>query len=103
MIIALVPSINEKLSSIPILTYLGKVLVTSSSSKGVHFDPSGVGIDLGKEPMWSQGLGIQLSPIKTNNACKKAGSMGSSYAIQSANILEQGALTGMKDLAQEKS
>jgi hypothetical protein len=91
MISALVPSINGKLKLHPIPTYPGKDLVTSSSSKGVHFDPSGVGIDPGKEPAWSRGLGLELSPIKTRSARKKAGSMGSSSAFQSACSRSRGA------------
>jgi hypothetical protein len=102
MISSLVPSINGNFGSLPIPTYLGKDLVTSSSSKGGSSVTSGVGTDPGKDPTWSRGLGLELSPIKTRSARKKAGSVGSSSAIQSV-VLDQGALRGMKSLAQAKS
>jgi hypothetical protein len=103
IISALVPSFSESIKPIPIPTYLGKEVVTRTSTTGTHSDPSGDGIATRKEPTWSWGLGFELSPIKTRSSRKKAGTLDSLPTRQTTTILEQGALRGMKALAREKS
>jgi hypothetical protein len=56
----------------------------------------------GKDFSWSRGLGIEISPLKTISARRKAVACASTPYLQETNKFDQGALRGMKSLAREK-
>jgi len=99
---SLVPSFREASSPIPILTFLRKEFIIRAKDTRALGDSSSIGEGSGKNLAWSQGLGIEVSPIKTRSACKKTGKNISFFAQQLTTNLEQGALRGMKSLPRAK-
>jgi hypothetical protein len=54
--------------------------------------------------MWSKGLGMDISPIKTRSVRKKKEAMGPSTVETHLPVINEfGALRGLKSLAREKS
>jgi hypothetical protein len=64
---------------------------------------SDLGIQQGKSLAWSRGLGMEISPIKTQSARKKVGQTSSATEQHSNSTSDMGALRGMKALARAKS
>jgi hypothetical protein len=101
---SLVPSIKEVQSPITLTTYKGRsVYHRPEPDGGAGSSGSLVGVSR-KEYMWSKGLGLETSPIKTRSARKKKGTLGLiTQGTHMSIISEIGALRGLKSLGRAKS
>jgi hypothetical protein len=84
--------------SIPIHTYLGNSIIHPNLPPTIHPSSSNIPSTSEPDPHWSRGIGLELSPLKTRSARKKALS-GLKASENSATITTQGALRDFKALA----
>jgi hypothetical protein len=102
LIDTLIPTYREALSPIPIPTFQGRSVYHKLEPGGVSGRLDKSGLVLGKDYTWSKGLGFEISPIKTQSACKKANNTPSLPMVHQTNLSEFGVLRGMKSLARAK-
>jgi hypothetical protein len=103
VITSLVPTYREATSPIPLPTYLGLESIHGEVECGAAEVTTSLGEGSGKDLTWAQGLGLELSPIKTRSARKKMGKTPSVVDQHLASTHDLGALRGMKSLARDKS
>jgi hypothetical protein len=101
---SLVPSIKEVQSPINLPTYKGRSVYHRPKPDGGVGSLGTIVGATGKEFMWSKGLGMETSPIKTRSARKNK--EASRLIFEGSNlpvIIELGVLRGLKSLAREKT
>jgi hypothetical protein len=88
--------------SVPLPVYLGKAVLNEAldgecaSSSKIH------NISKEKEFVWSRGLGIEVSPIKTRSSRKKGIGGISNSEVKESSTVDSGALRALKALARSK-
>jgi hypothetical protein len=103
MVTTLVPSYRDVSNPIPIPTFLGKEVVVNAGPGDASRASSCIGVSNGKDLACLQGLGLELSPVKTRSARKKSRTNLSFSTNQLSSNVYQGGLRGMKSLARAKS
>jgi hypothetical protein len=70
---SLISSLRDSDKPIPLPTYKGLEVQQNFPTSETGHLTNGRGEQQGKYLSWSRGLGMELSPIKTQSACKKIG------------------------------